>query len=75
VFSGESDVGAPCAFDANDARGFVDGELESAYDDATRQAADWYRSRLAAEPGTSARPPDRPRHVASRAVPSLWMTP
>jgi cytoskeletal protein CcmA (bactofilin family) len=53
VFSGESNVGS----EASDAAGFAEDELQTAYDDATRQAAEWYRSRLGPEPdGTS---PDR----------------
>jgi cytoskeletal protein CcmA (bactofilin family) len=69
VFSGQSDVGAG---DGSGTRAswFVDDELQTAYDDATRHAAEWYRTRLGREPDkTSSGRPEHPRHVARPAAP------
>jgi cytoskeletal protein CcmA (bactofilin family) len=71
VFSGQSNVGAVGGSDAADASGSSD-ELQTAYDDATRRAADWYRSALATNPDpdeSAAGRHDRPLHVATRTLP------
>ncbi len=69
VFSGQSDVGAGDGSGAG-ASWSVDDELQTAYDDATREAAEWYRTRLGREPDEpSSSRPEHPRHVTRPPAP------
>jgi cytoskeletal protein CcmA (bactofilin family) len=51
VFSGQSNIGPDRVNGKGRTSGYPDDELQTAYLDATRRAADWYRSRFA-EPET-----------------------
>ena len=63
-FSGQSSVDPEDAPDQAGGSAYPEDELQNAYEDATRRAADWYRSRLS---GPSAEPADE-REVQPNAL-------